>query len=93
MMNILLIYFVEYSSSDFNIRPYTAFAKTMIPLKKNFICQPVLQNVALDNLQKIFIAPGKTRASKTNYYFAAMVHHTYEYSVKIRKLQQHGPLI
>jgi hypothetical protein len=74
-------------ASDFQIRARTALPKTMITLKKYFICQAVGIYISLHNFQDGFIPPCKTGTAETNYNFTSMIHYLFKSAVKIKKIE------
>ena len=88
--NVMNIFFADLRinlASDFQIGARTALPKTMIALKKNFICQAMGINISLYNFQDGFIPPCKTGTAQTNYNFTSMTHCLLKSVVKIKKIE------
>ena len=86
MMNVFFADLRINLASDFQIRARTALPKTMIALKKNFICHAMGINISLHNLKDGFISPRKTGTAQTNYNFTPMIHYLLKSVVKIKKI-------
>ena len=69
-----------------NIRAHAAFPKTMVSLEKDFVSQSMLADISLNNFKQYFIATGKTGTAETYYNFPAMIHHSRNTVVKIKKI-------
>jgi len=67
----LVISFTAY----FDVGPDAAFTKTMIAFKKDFVSQPMLVDITLNNFQQVFISSCKAGTSKTDNDFTAMIHY------------------
>jgi hypothetical protein len=87
MMNVFLTDLRINLASDFQIRARTALPKTMITLKKDFVCQAMGIDISLHNLKDGFIPPCKTGAAQTNYNFTSMIHYLLKSVVKIKKIE------
>jgi hypothetical protein len=87
MMNVFFADLCINLASDFQIRARTALPKTMIALKKDFVCQAMGIDISLHNLKDGFIPPCKTGTAKANYNFTSMIHCLFNSAVKIKKIE------
>jgi len=87
MMNVFFGDLRVNFASDFQIRARAALSKTMIPFKKDFVCQAMRIDIPLHNLKDGFIPPCKTGTAQANYNFTSMIHCLFKSVVKIKKIE------